>query len=291
MDETRSFDVVKTLPHDAPAGGNTTRRTGEVLPLPGGGGLERIGGYRVLRELGRGGMGVVYLAESLALRRQVALKVLTPGGDVEAVERFQLEARAVARLRHPHVVGVHEVGRDGPRWFLAMDLVDGESLRARVQRDGPLAPEDAARLLEPIARALHHAHGAGLLHRDVKPHNVLVARDGTPLLADFGLAKDVGADGVTVTGEVMGTPAYMAPEQATADHARVDRRADVYALGATLYEALTGRPPFVGGSAINVLRQVVEDPPVPPSRLRPGLPRDLETICLTCLEKAPGARY
>ncbi|MCO5172221.1 MAG: protein kinase [Planctomycetes bacterium] len=291
MDETRSFDVVKTLPHDPPAGGDTTRRTGEVLPLPEGGGLERIGGYRVLRELGRGGMGVVYLAESLALRRQVALKVLTAGGDVEAVERFQLEARAVARLKHPNVVGVHEVGRDGPRWFLAMDLVDGESLRARVQRDGPLAPEDAARLLEPIARALHHAHCAGLLHRDVKPHNVLVARDGTPLLADFGLAKDVGADGVTVTGEVMGTPAYMAPEQACADHARVDRRADVYALGATLYEALAGRPPFVGASAINVLRQVIEDPPVPPSRLRPGLPRDLETICLTCLEKAPGARY
>jgi tetratricopeptide (TPR) repeat protein/predicted Ser/Thr protein kinase len=290
--ETQPHGSVHTLP-GGPARGDTTKRTGEVLPLPGQAPAlpDRIGGYRVLRELGRGGMGVVYLAENLGLRRQVALKVLPGGADLEAVERFQLEARAAARVKHPNVVGVHEVGRDGERWFLAMDLVDGESLRARVQRDGPLEPREAARVVEAIARALHEAHTLGVLHRDVKPHNILLERDGTPLLADFGLARDTGQAGITVTGEVMGTPAYMAPEQAAGDRARVDRRADVYAAGATLYEALTGQPPFQGPTALHILAQVTADAPRPPSSLRPGLDRELETVVLKCLEKEPAARY
>ncbi|MBX3471078.1 MAG: serine/threonine protein kinase, partial [Planctomycetes bacterium] len=279
----------------SPPGGDTTRRNppGYVLPLP----LaavppaRRVGGYELLAELGRGGMGSVWRARSLALGREVALKLLTAPDDPELVERFQLEARAAARLRHPNVVGVHEVGQDGRTWFLALDLVEGESLRARVTRDGPLSPREAARVVEAIGRALHHAHGHGVVHRDVKPHNILIAADGTPLLADFGLAKDAGADGLTVTGQVLGTPAYMAPEQALGDLARVDRRADVYALGATLYEALTGAPPFAGATAMNILRQVIEDDPAPPSRRRPGLDRDLEAVVLKCLEKAPDARY
>ncbi len=290
--DTRPHLSIFTLPGDAPAPGDTTRRSDVVLPLPPPPGQEpeRVGGYRIVRELGRGGMGVVYLVEAVALQRPVALKVLV-GGDAELVDRFQLEARTAARVKHPNVVGVHEVGRDGSRWFLAMDLVDGESLRARLLRDGPLEPREAARVAEAIGRALQQAHTLGVLHRDVKPHNILVARDGIPLLADFGLAKDVGASGITATGDVLGTPAYMSPEQAMSDLARVDRRTDVYSLGATLYEALTGRPPFQGVTAINVLRQVIEDAPEPPSRHRRGLDRDLQTIVLACLEKDPAARY
>jgi tetratricopeptide (TPR) repeat protein len=303
-DDTERYDVVRTLPHshrlqavppdvDSPS---ATKHLGdEVLPLPRpapGAPPERIGGYRILRELGRGGAGIVYLAESLTLGRQVALKVLGEQGGTEAVDRFLLEARAIAKLRHPNIVGVHEAGEDGALRFLALELVEGESLRARVTRDGALAPREAVALLEPVARALQHAHAAGLLHRDVKSGNVLVDEDGTPRLADFGLAKDVAVDGLlTVTGAVMGTPPYMAPEQAAADHARVDRRADVYGLGATLYEALTGVPPFAGGTALATIRRVCDEPPRPPSQLRPGLDRDLEAICLTCLEKAPADRY
>ncbi|MCO5168363.1 MAG: protein kinase [Planctomycetes bacterium] len=297
--DTLGHESVYTLPGGGPPGqGDTTKRTppGLVLPLPGVPGpaeapSRRVGGYELLNELGRGGMGSVWRARSLALGREVALKLLTAADDPELVERFQLEARAAARLKHPNVVGVHEVGREGRTWFLAMDLVEGESLRARIVRDGPLPPREAARVLEAVGRALHHAHGLSVIHRDVKPHNIMLAADGTPLLTDFGLAKDIGASGVTATGDVLGTPAYMAPEQAMGDPARVDRRADVYALGATLYEALTGRPPFAGPSAMNVLRQVIEDEPSPPSRRRPGLDRDLEAICLKCLEKEPAARY
>ncbi|MCO5168905.1 MAG: tetratricopeptide repeat protein [Planctomycetes bacterium] len=255
----------------------------------------RVGGYRVVRELARGGMGVVYHAHSMALDRPVALKVMRDAlaADAEDVERFLLEARAAARLRHPGIVGVHEVGQDEGRWFIAMDLVEGESLKARVQRAGPLPGPEAARVALGVARALAYAHERSILHRDVKPANVLLAADGAPLLTDFGLAKDVAREdrGLTATGVAVGTPAYMPPEQALGDLPLVDRRADVYGLGATLYEMLTGRAPFRGPTALAVLEEVVRRAPARPSALRPGLDLDLETICLTCLEKEPARRY
>ncbi|MCO5172346.1 MAG: protein kinase [Planctomycetes bacterium] len=256
-----------------------------------------IGGYEVKGELGRGGMGIVYRAHDPRLGRDVALKVLhaLEAGE-EDLARFEREARAAARVQHPSIVAVHAAGVDGGTPWLALQLVDGESLKARLARDGPLEPAHAARLLETVARALACAHEAGVLHRDLKPHNVLLDPDGAPLLADFGLARaiDPGAGeqaGLTVTGQVLGTPAYMAPEQAEGRSEAVDGRSDVYGLGATLYEALTGRPPFSGRSVIAVLAAVVEQDPPAPSTLRPGVPRDLEAICLTCLAKAPAARY
>jgi tetratricopeptide (TPR) repeat protein len=258
---------------------------------------DRIGGYRLVRELARGGMGVVYHAHSLSLDRPVALKVMRDAlaPDPEDVERFLLEARAAARLRHPGIVGVHEVGQDEGRWFIAMDLVEGESLKARVLRDGPLPAREAAKVALGLARALAYAHERSILHRDVKPANVLLGEDGAPLLTDFGLAKDVGAGreerGLTATGMAVGTPAYMPPEQAEGDASRVDRRADVYGAGATLFEMLVGRAPFGGKTALSVLEAVINQAPPRPSAARPDLDRDLETICLTCLEKDPARRY
>jgi Protein kinase domain len=280
-------------------GDGTTAPHRGVLPLPGQAPPpSRIGNYEIERELARGGMGVVYVARHVELQRRVALKVLLTSTlpDPEDVERFQIEARAAARLQHPGIVGIHEVGRDGERWFLAMDLVEGCSLHTRLSDSGPFLPRDAAGLIEQVARALHYAHTRAILHRDLKPHNVLLDHQGRALLTDFGLAKEVeGSQQITVTGQVLGTPAYMSPEQAVGDPARVDRRSDVYGLGATLYALLTGQPPFQGPTVLNVLQRVLEVEPQPPSRVRPAevgpLDRDLETICLTCLAKEPSARY
>ncbi|MCO5170807.1 MAG: protein kinase [Planctomycetes bacterium] len=253
-----------------------------------------LGRYRVVRELGKGGMGAVYEAHDPVLRRRVAIKVLL-GDDAppEAVERFRIEARAVARLTHPHIVGLHDVDEADGRPFLVMELVEGESLAAKLRRDGPLAPEEAARLAQRLADALAYAHARAILHRDVKPANVLLDRAGEPRLGDFGLAKELekAGSGPTEVGAVMGTPAYMAPEVVKGELERVDRRADVYALGATLFELLTGRPPFTGASIPVVLAAVLRRDPPRPSSLRPGLDRDLETITLRCLEKEPERRY
>ncbi len=255
--------------------------------LIGGGDLELLG------ELARGGMGAVYRALDRRLGREVAVKVVLGGGaDPEERERFAVEARASARLKHPNIVGIHRVGEERGVPYLVMDLVPGESLQRRIARDGPLPPRDAARVAAKLARALAFAHARGVLHRDLKPHNVLVAQDGEPVLTDFGLAKEVEQSReLTVTGQVLGTPAYMAPEQARGDNERVDRRADVYGLGATLYAALVGHPPFQASGAIALLAKVVEDPVEPPRRARPEVDRDLETIVLKCLEKEPAARY
>ena len=256
--------------------------------------LARIGGFEIERELARGGMGVVYLAHSPALDRQVALKVLLAGAFASdgARERFQIEAQATARLRHAHIVGVHQVGLHHGDPYLVMDYIEGESLAARLKHDEPLEVREAAQMCERLAQALVHAHSHAILHRDLKPANVLLTPEGEPVLTDFGLAKrQEETRGITVSGQVLGTPAYMPPEQARGDLDHTDRRSDVYSLGATLYELLTGRPPFKGSNVVSLLAQVVQDEPTSPSQLRPELDPDLETICLKCLEKEPQRRY
>ena len=257
----------------------------------------RVGDYELLEELGRGGMGVVYRARQISLGREVAIKFLLHGalaGD-QAMARFRAEAEAVAGLRHPNIVVIHEIGEDRGRHFQAMELVKGRSL-AGVSRESPLPAARAARYLRSIADALHYAHEKGIIHRDLKPANVLIDHRDEPLVGDFGLAKRIqetpsaqASVELTLTGQVVGTPAYISPEQAAG--VAVDARSDVYSLGALLYDLVTGRPPFVGESATQVLRQVMEVEPVAPRLLNPSLPGDLETICLKCLEKEPARRY
>jgi tRNA A-37 threonylcarbamoyl transferase component Bud32 len=249
-------------------------------------------GYEVLGELGRGGMGVVYKARQTGLQRIVALKMILSAGHAGAAERarFRTEAEAIARLQHPNIVSVFEVGEHEGRPFFSLELCPGGSLDRKLAGT-PLPPREAARLVEVLARAMHAAHQANVIHRDLKPANVLLSADGTPKITDFGLAKklDDGAN-PTVTGAVMGTPSYMAPEQAEGKK-DVGPAADVYSLGAILYECLTGRPPFKAPTALDTLMQVVADEPVPPSRLLRRVPFDLETICLKCLQKSPARRY
>jgi hypothetical protein len=260
---------------------------------PGQPGLPRVPGFEILDELGRGGMGVVYKAQQLGLKRLVALKMILAGRHAGAAQRarFRAEAEAVARLQHPHIVQIHEIGEHDGLPFFALELCPGASLAARL--DGtPLPPADAARRVDTLARAMHVAHQAGIVHRDLKPGNVLVAADGTMKVSDFGLAKrlDEGA-GPTQTGAIVGTPSYMAPEQAGAETGKVSPAADIYALGAILYELLTGRPPFKAATPLDTLRQVLNDEPVSIRQLHSGVPRDLETICHKCLQKEPKKRY
>ncbi len=259
-------------------------------------------GYQLLEVLGRGGMGVVYKARQTSLNRVVALKVLPAGAYVgsQVAARFRIESEAAARLQHPNIVQVYEAGECGGVPFYAMEYVAGRSL-AQVLRDGPLPPREAAVCLEQLARAVHYAHDQGVVHRDLKPANIMMAACGfaesarpqaaVPKIADFGLAKalDAGAE-LTVTGQVLGTPSYMAPEQ-VGGAAQVGPASDLYSLGAVLYATLTGRPPFRGQTLYAVLAQIGEAEPVPPRRLNPAVPRDLETICLKCLQKEPRRRY
>ncbi|HMF11500.1 MAG TPA: serine/threonine-protein kinase, partial [Gemmataceae bacterium] len=250
-------------------------------------------GYEILTELGRGGMGVVYLARQTALDRFVAIKMVLGGGYAGEARRrrFRLEAQAVARLHHPNIVQIYDVDEQDEHPYFTIEFVDGGSLAERIAR-GPLPPREAAGLIEVLARAIHCAHERGIVHRDLKPGNVLLARDGTPKITDFGLAKLVdGQDGHTRTGSVLGTPSYMAPEQALGQNRAIGPPADIYALGSILYETVTGRPPFVGGTPMDVIVRLANEDPEPPSRVRPGVPRDLETICLKCLEKVPRKRY
>ena len=256
-------------------------------------GVPAIEGYEVLGELGRGGMGVVYRARHIRLNRPCVLKMILAGvhADADSVARFLAEAEAVARLQHPHIVQIHHVGEADGLPFFELEYVEGGSLDRRL--DGtPWPARRAAELVEALARGVAEAHRQGIIHRDLKPANILLAAEGTPKITDFGLAKALDKDhGLTRTDSIMGSPGYMAPEQAAGRARRVGPLADVYALGAILYELLTGRPPFRGTTVLETLEQVRTTEPVPPSRLVPRLPRDLETIVVKCLQKEPGKRY
>jgi tetratricopeptide (TPR) repeat protein len=237
-------------------------------------------------------MGVVYKARQIALNRVVALKMLAAGPHAgpDLLARFRAEAEAVARLQHPNIVQIYEVGQADGLPFLALEYVEGGAL---TQKAGgrPQPAREAAQTVLPLARALHLAHERGVLHRDLKPANVLLGPEGMVKITDFGLAKQLEGQGLTRTGEIMGTPSYMAPEQASGAVKRLGPAVDVYALGAVLYELLTGRPPFLAESPVETVVQVLSSEPVPPRRLQPKVPHDLETICLKCLHKEPKKRY
>ena len=247
----------------------------------------------ILGELGRGGMGVVYKARQVNLNRICALKMILAGAHAgpEAAARFLSEAETVARLEHPAIVQIHHLGDHDGRPYLELEYVDGGSLDDR--SDGtPLPAGEAAELVEALARAIHYSHGLGVVHRDLKPSNILLTHDGRAKIADFGLAKMLDTDSrITGSGLILGTPSYMAPEQASGEAKGAGPSADIYALGAILYALLTGRPPFRAATIPETLRQVREEAPVPPCRLQPSLPRDVETITLKCLQKRPADRY
>src|SRR5262245_21512748 len=260
-----------------------------------------IGDFRILRELGRGGMGVVYDAEQVSLKRRVALKVLAAHVTLrrESVERFQREASTAARLKHPGIVEVYTVGEHDGTHYFAMERVEGEPLdrvleRARAERRAPSSGEEiraAARVVLQIAEALAYAHESGVLHRDVKPSNVLLRPDGSAVLTDFGLAREESLESLTASGELVGTPHYVSPERATGGAASEDARSDLFALGVTLYECLSLRRPFEGPSAAAVLANVVRKEPEPLRSANPAVPRDLATIAHKLLQKSPADRY
>ena len=290
-------------PEDPVSGGSTT--TGSTHDVCSDGGraaaaaaevpqarVRYFGDYELLEEVGRGGMGVVYKARHLRLNRVVALKMILAGrfASAEDVKRFQVEAENAARLDHPNIVPVYEVGRHRGRRYFTMKLVTGGSLARRVAHFTE-DPRRSAELIAEAARAVHHAHQHGILHRDIKPGNILLDAEGRPQVTDFGLARRLGGEEeLTLPGAVLGSPRYMAPEQARGDK-RLSVAADVYGLGAVLYELLTGRPPFSGESVLETLRQVREQEPARPSGIVRALDRDLETVCLKCMEKDPQARY
>jgi serine/threonine-protein kinase len=255
--------------------------------------LPQLPGYEIIAELGRGGMGVVYQARQCSLKRLVALKMILAGvhTDPTARIRFRTEAEAVARLQHSNIVQIYEVGEYDGRPFLSLEHIDGGRLLQQVA--GTAQPErESARLVETLARAVHYMHQRSILHRDLKPNNVLLTADGTPKITDFGLAKLLDADISPTRSETwLGTPSYMSPEQAAGDANKVGTGADIYSLGAMLYELLTGRAPFQGPSSWSILDQVRTQQPVPPRRLRGSVSLDLQTICLKCLEKDPAKRY
>jgi|GEM_PF-3196780 len=255
--------------------------------------LKPIAQYEILAEIGRGGMGVVYKAQDQRLKRTVALKVILAGGHAGEVElaRFQIEAEAAARLKHRNFVQIFEVGSDEGLPFLALEYCSGGSLEDRIL-NSPLEPRPAAELLSKLADAMDHAHQAGVIHRDLKPGNILFDEDGEPKITDFGLAKRVDEDDShTRTVSVMGSIGYMSPEQASGHTRDATSAVDIYALGAILYRLLTGRTPFEGSSTAESLQLVISGVPTPIRRQRPNCPRDLETICLKCLEKSPANRY
>jgi serine/threonine protein kinase len=253
----------------------------------------KVEGYEIIDELGRGGMGVVYKARQSQANRTVALKMILSSRHAgsQARKRFYIEAEAVARLQHPNIVQLYEVGEHEGRPFFSLEFCEGGTLDRQLKHE-PISAERAARIVETLARAIHYAHERGVVHRDLKPANVLLDGTGNPKIADFGLAKRLDDDqGHTQTGEIMGTPDFMAPEQAAGRTKEIGPWTDIYALGAILYDMLTGRPPFQAPSVLEALELVRTQEPVPPGRLRLKLSRDLETICLKCLQKEPPKRY
>ncbi len=278
--------MAEGLDAEKPAASDTTRFSNPFF-------LASFGDYELLKEVARGGMGVIYKAKQKSLDRTVAIKVLASGefASPEYVKRFKAEAAAAAKLQHPNIVAVHEVGQhEGIRYF-TMDFVDGPNL-SQLMAGRTLAPERAARYLKTLADAIHYAHQQGILHRDLKPSNVLIDPFDEPRVTDFGLARELERESdLTETGQVLGTPGYLPPEQADTTHGRMSPAADVYSLGAILYYMLTARAPFVSGSLRETIRQVLEDEPVPPRLLNPEVPADLETICLKCLQREPNRRY
>src|SRR6266446_2339012 len=252
-----------------------------------------FGDYALLEEIGRGGQGVVYRARQKSLNRTVALKVIGLGqwSTTPHLRRFRHEAEAAARLEHPQIVPIYEIGeRDGSCYF-SMKFVEGGQLDQIVRRE-PMSTRRAAELLVKIARTVQFAHEHGILHRDIKPGNILLDRNGEPHLTDFGLARLIEQEStVTNSFDVLGTPSYMAPEQAAGDVKKLSPAADVYSLGAVFYQMLTGQPPFAGGTTYETIRLVMETEPRSPRLWNPKIGRDLSTICLKCLEKDPQRRY
>jgi WD40 repeat protein len=255
--------------------------------------LHYLGDYQLLEEIGRGGMGVVYRARQVSLGRQVAVKMILHGhlASEDQLHRFQMEAATTAQLRHPNIVEVFEVGEDQGQAYFAMEFIPGVTLGDRV-RSGPLPPRECAAYMTVVARAVQHAHDLGVLHRDLKPSNILLDQDGRARVTDFGLAKRLGGPSdLTLSGQTFGTPAYIPPEQVAARRGAVTVRSDVYSLGTILYHLLTGRPPFQGAGEAETLRAVLEEEPVAPRTIHPGISRDLETICQRCMAKDPARRY
>lgn len=283
---TVAYQPGEALPGPAP-GTDASGKEGAA------GGGAWFGDYELLQEIAHGGMGIVYKARQKKLHRLVALKMIRAGHwALEAeVQRFYLEAEATARLDHPGIVPLYEFGEHDGQHFFSMGLVEGGSL-AGLLRNGPLPQREAASLTMRATQAVDYAHQQGIIHRDLKPANILLDKDGQPKVTDFGLAKNVRGDShLTVTGQIVGTPSYMAPEQAVGKQESVGPAADVYSLGATLYCLLTGRPPFQAASTMETLKQVLEQEPISPRQLNRAISRDLDTICLKCLQKEPGKRY
>ena len=285
-DFSQGINVPKSLDFSVGTKGSKDKKEEGKESLP------KISGYRVDRVLGRGGMGVVYLAHQLGVDRPVALKMILGGNFVSqaVVERFKAEARAVGRLQHENIVRIYESGWHGHTPYFSLEFIDGVSLSEKIAGK-PLEPQEAASFAVCIGRALEYAHSAGIVHRDLKPANVLLTKDGVPKLSDFGLAKlENEQNDYSRTGDIVGTPGYMAPEQARGESS-VAAPADVYGLGAILYCMLSGRPPFMAAKASDTLIQLLTKEPIAVAQLQPGVPRDLETICMKCLEKSPEKRY
>ncbi|MBI4834052.1 MAG: protein kinase [Planctomycetes bacterium] len=265
-----------------------TQSEGEEIKQPSG---KSFGKYIIEKKLGQGGMGAVYLAHDPALNRKVALKVMLLKGEL-ATERFNREAKASAKLKHPNIISIYEVGAVGKYHYFTMEYIEGNSLDKLIA-DKKLTPKRTAEIIRDMANALHYAHSQDIIHRDIKPANILIDKQGKVYLTDFGLAKELSGTehSLTMTGTIMGTADYMSPEQAQGDKNKIDARSDIFSLGATLYHALTGHTPFKGKELYQILESVVRKDPIPPSRYIKNLSKDIETICLKALEKEQKTRY